>query len=461
MLWFDTAHSLHQDNTCGGCHSPSNGFGDSQPMAIGVDSNQVVGPGRVGPRNQRRSPLVVNNAFYPKLMWNGRFSAPSGDPFDNSGGFLFPAPEGLDGFPPGRELDRRGITHLLQAQAHIPPTETVEVAGFNGICTQDGPASPFCQFDHSVEQVGPANAHGTNLPLPEEDPETGSFFRNEPIRQVGLEVLNSIPRYRQLFGRQFRSVRRGGPIDFDMFGLAVAEFELNNMTFADAPIDQFARGRRDAMTTSQKRGALLFFGEAKCVQCHAVDGESNEMFSDFKNRVIAIPQVFPEFGGNTGNMIFDGDGRNEDFGQEQISGDPDERYAFRTAPLRNLKLAPAYGHNGAFGTLEGVIRHHLNVSYSARTYNPITAGAPPDLQQVGPIEPVLARLDPRLERPIHLTNREFTDLVNFVQDALYDDGASPEKLCKLVPKSVPSGMPVLEFEACEAHRKPKHTKYGH
>src|SRR5262245_35686686 len=23
LLWFDTRHSLHQDNTCGGCHVPS------------------------------------------------------------------------------------------------------------------------------------------------------------------------------------------------------------------------------------------------------------------------------------------------------------------------------------------------------------------------------------------------------------------------------------------------------
>ena len=53
LLWFDNAHSLHKDNTCGGCHSPSNGFGDTQPMAIGVQSNLIVGPNRAGPRNQR------------------------------------------------------------------------------------------------------------------------------------------------------------------------------------------------------------------------------------------------------------------------------------------------------------------------------------------------------------------------------------------------------------------------
>lgn len=67
LLWFDTLHSLNADNTCGGCHSPTNGFGDSQPMAIGVQNNGLVGPHRSGPRNQRRSPLVINTALYPAL----------------------------------------------------------------------------------------------------------------------------------------------------------------------------------------------------------------------------------------------------------------------------------------------------------------------------------------------------------------------------------------------------------
>src|SRR6476660_6412418 len=35
LLWFDTAGGLHSDNTCGGCHSPTNGFGDTQSIAIG------------------------------------------------------------------------------------------------------------------------------------------------------------------------------------------------------------------------------------------------------------------------------------------------------------------------------------------------------------------------------------------------------------------------------------------
>src|SRR5262245_21404835 len=74
LLWFDRITGLKLDNTCAGCHSPTNGFGDTQPIAIGIDNNNIVGPGRTGPRNMRRAPMVLNTAFYPKLMWNGRFS---------------------------------------------------------------------------------------------------------------------------------------------------------------------------------------------------------------------------------------------------------------------------------------------------------------------------------------------------------------------------------------------------
>src|SRR5689334_11190310 len=45
-LWFDTLTGLNNDNACAGCHSPTAGFGDTQSIAIGIDSNEVVGPHR-------------------------------------------------------------------------------------------------------------------------------------------------------------------------------------------------------------------------------------------------------------------------------------------------------------------------------------------------------------------------------------------------------------------------------
>jgi cytochrome c peroxidase len=142
LLWFDKFQSLGRDNSCGGCHSPTNGMGDSQPMAIGVQNNNLVGPHRTGPRNQRRTPTVVNAALYPNMMWNSRLASVARSPFDSSQGFslfVFPIPE--DQATPttpvrfsSAQNNLHGVTHLLQAQAHVPPTELTELAGFKGSC---------------------------------------------------------------------------------------------------------------------------------------------------------------------------------------------------------------------------------------------------------------------------------------------------------------------------------------
>jgi cytochrome c peroxidase len=438
LLFFDNLHSLRQDNTCGSCHAPGNGFGDSQPIAIGVQNNNLVGPNRSGPRNQRRTPTVINTALYPSLMWNGRFSALSGDPFDNAPGFRFPSPEGYDRFSYLNNV-ANGVKHLLQAQAHMPPTELIEVAGFTGTCP-DGIPDPtlgpdFCQFD---------DGQGLTVPLP--DVSTGS--RNEPIRQKGLAILNASPAYRQLFGAVFPEVKSGGPIDFFMFGKAIAEFEFQ-LVFANAPIDRFARGYTDAMTKSEKRGALVFFGKAGCVNCHAVAGPANEMFSDFHEYAIGVPQIAPAFGAGLGNFPFAGPNQDEDFGREEFTGDVADRYKFRTAPLRNLAASAAFFHNGAFAGLDDAIRFHLDVVKGARRYDPVKAGVPADLaQRIGPPVPV-DRLDRPMQQPVKLTTREFKDLVAFVRDGLLDQRVNAEHLCKLVPSHVPSGMPVAVFEACQ------------
>jgi len=233
-----------------------------------------------------------------------------------------------------------------------------------------------------------------------------------------------------------------------MFGQAIAEFEFT-LVFANAPIDRFARGDRVAMTVPQKRGALIFFGKGKCVQCHQVAGRSNEMFSDFQMHNIGVPQVAPLFGVGKGNVIFDGPDQNEDFGLEQVTGNPADRYKFRTSPLRNAAMQAAFFHNGSFRRLEDAIRHHLDPLTSARAYNPISAGIDKDLTiRKCPVEPVLSRLDPALGVPLSLSADEFESLLAFVRDGLLDDRALPQNMCKLVPDSDPSGMLPMRFQGC-------------
>ena len=390
LLWFDTVTGLNGDNTCAGCHSPTNGFGDSQPIAIGIGNNGVVGPNRAGPRNMRRAPMVINNAFFPSLMWNGRFAALSGDPFDNGAGFVFPDPEGMS---------LSSEPHLLVAQAFIPPTERTEVTGF--------------------EFVGD----------------------NDAIRAEVARRLNDVAEYRRLFGQVFPGVRAGGPIGFGMFARAIAEFEFS-LTFANAPIDRFARGDHKALTASEKRGALLFFGEAGCSSCHSVSGGSSEMFTDFRAHAIAVPQLVPR---ETNNQ-FDGPAANEDFGLGQLTGLESDRYAFRTPSLRNVAVEAAFMHDGAFTSLRAAVVHHLDAAASLRSYDPSANGLPADLAgPLGPIAPVLGALDPLL-RPVALTPGQVDDLVAFVEHGLLDPRARPERLHGLVPKALPSGRPPLTFE---------------
>jgi hypothetical protein len=71
--------------------------------------------------------------------------------------------------------------------------------------------------------------------------------------------------------------------------------------------------------------------------------------------------------------------------------------------------------------------------------------------------PVLARLDPLLAVPVHLTDEEFRQLVDFVSNGLLDLRAQPENLRKLVPKSVPSGRHVLTFEFDDKSDHPART----
>jgi len=335
--------------------------------------------------------MVINTAFFPRLMWNSRFAASSGDPFDNRAGFQFPHPEGLT---------LSSQPHLLAAQAFIPPTERNEVAGF--------------------DFVGD----------------------NDSIRAEVISRLNATAAYRKLFAKSFPAVKAGAPIIYEMFAQAIAEFEFT-LTFANAPIDRYARGDLSALSVDEKQGALLFFGAARCSGCHSVAGQSNEMFSDFQEHVIGVPQIAP----SSTNAAFDGPGLNEDFGLEQVSGNPADRYKFRTSPLRNVAVQATFMHNGAFTRLEDAIRHHLNVIDSAMHYTPASQSLPADLSgPLGPMTPVLARLDPVLSTPIVLTEAQFEQLLAFVRDGLLDPRATPERLRHLAPRTVPSGRPMLVFE---------------
>ena len=95
-------------------------------------------------------------------------------------------------------------------------------------------------------------------------------------------------------------------------------------------------------------------------------------------------------------------------------------------------------HNGAFTSLEDAVRHHLDALELGAPVHAGRAGAAADLGgPPGPIEPVLARLDPLLATPIQLQRSRDRQLVAFVRDGLLDPRATPDAAAPARPAGRP------------------------
>ena len=114
--------------------------------------------------------------------------------------------------------------------------------------------------------------------------------------------------------------------------------------------------------------------------------------------------------------------------------------------LRNVTLTAPYGHNGAFPTLEGIVRHHIAPRESLVRWTPDMAQLP-DIPWLAPVD-FLVQDDP-IERRRHAavldlapqarTEAEIADLVAFL-GALEGVTAKTRPLGR--PETVPSGLPV-------------------
>ncbi|MBW2420600.1 MAG: hypothetical protein JRH19_18805 [Deltaproteobacteria bacterium] len=188
------------------------------------------------------------------------------------------------------------------------------------------------------------------------------------------------------------------------------------------------------MSASAKRGALLFYGRAGCGDCH-----SGVFQTDLEHYAIAMPQLGPGKGQGA-----DGD---EDLGRGPISGDSADDFKFRTPPLRNVALTGPYGHSGAYRTLEGVVRHHLNPVRSLRDWDRSqvllsVSDDPEDLFSVmdDPAKVQAIAKANELGR-VRLTKWQFDDLMAFLH-ALTDPAMLD--LRSEVPLRVPSGLPLAD-----------------
>jgi len=395
LLFYDPILSGNQNISCATCHNPDFGSADGLPLGIGEGGIGIgtarsagVGPSRIIKRIPRNAPGLWNiGATDIKFMFlDGRVSV--SDIYDN--GFDTPAGEWLP----------EGLSGLLAAQALFPMAAQFEMAG-----------------DPLENEVAGA-----------------AYDRIDAVWPILAKRVRNIPEYADMFIAAFDDVNSAEDITIAHIANAIAAFEGLEWQSFDSPFDAWLAGDETALTPVQARGAGLFFGAAKCADCH-----SGPLFTDQGFYALGLPNFGP---GKTRRW----DPVLRDVGRMAASDRLEDAYRFRTPGLRNVSLTAPYGHNGAYASLEGIVRHHLDPAASLAAWRPELVDLPKApwlsasdfLALDDAIEQ--ARLAAKFDlAPNRLSDAEVAALVAFLESLTGVNSVSG-RLGK--PESVPSGLRV-------------------
>ncbi len=395
LLFYDKILSGNRNIACSTCHHPSLGSSDGLSLGVG-EGGRGLGPkrstgverDRIEKRVPRNAPALWNLGARDlhTIMHDGRIAR---DPIYGNG-FNSPAEEWLP----------QGLESLLAAQAVFPLTSKTEMAGAS-----------------------------------EENEVSGAV--NDRIDKgwpIVAKRVRTIPEYGRRFVAAFDHIDTPEQVTIVEIANALAAFETVEFQSLSSPFDRYLAGDSAALNARQKRGMDLFFGRAACSRCH-----SGTLLSDQKFHALGLPAFGP---GRT--RRFDPYAR--DVGRMGESDDLADAYAFRTPMLRNVALTAPYGHNGAFATLEGILRHHMDPVASNDKWQPKEAALRPApwLMSIDFVIQSDTREMARqaaVRRPVSplLAEAEIGDLVAFLHALT---GRTEADLPFGVPKHVPSGLPV-------------------
>ncbi|HOW32108.1 MAG TPA: cytochrome c peroxidase, partial [Bacteroidales bacterium] len=145
-------------------------------------------------------------------------------------------------------------------------------------------------------------------------------------------LIQSIPGYPELFEKAFGSKT----VTFKNISRAIAQF-VRTLVSSDSKFDRYMRGE-EQLTTGELNGYVLFMTEegGDCFHCHG--GEGNPLFTT---------NLFYNNGKDT---VF-----GDPFDRYSITGDDQDRGAYKATTLRNVEFTGPYMHDGRFKTLEEVI----------------------------------------------------------------------------------------------------------
>ena len=395
LLFYDKLLSGNRNISCATCHHPE--FGTSDGLSLGVGEGGIgIGPtrrirqdaNRPLKRVPRNAPALFNlgHRSVTVMFHDGRVT----DEDSYGVGFNTPVEEWLP----------KGLQSVLAAQSLMPLTSKVEMAG-----------SPD-----------------------ENDLAAAANRRIDQVWPVVIDRLKANPDYVARFIDTFDDVDSAADITAAHLGNALDDFQNSEWQSYDSPFDAYLSGDKDALSSEQRRGMDLFYGKANCAGCH-----SGPLLTDQEFHALALPPFGP-------GRVRRFDLMARDVGRMSETDLLEDAYRFRTPSLRNVALTGPYGHNGAYATLEGMVRHHLDPLGSLETWDPgqlVLADDPGFAAtefNIWQDSREMARLRSRVDiEPVDLSDPEVADLVAFLH-ALTDPNARKGRLGS--PATVPSGLPV-------------------
>ncbi len=179
---------------------------------------------------------------------------------------------------------------------------------------------------------------------------------------------------------------------------------LRTLITNKAPFQEFLKGNRNAMNEQEKKGGILFFGKARCYNCHKNKNlGANEFYALGVKDLYEVESSFNTSADDPRNL-----------GRGEYSGEQEDMFKFKIPQLYNLGDAPFYFHGSSKTNLHEVVEY-FNEGI------PENPNVPTDYIA-------------RQFRPLYLTNQEVNDLTLFLEQSLRD----PD-LDRYVPTSLPSG----------------------
>ncbi len=206
-------------------------------------------------------------------------------------------------------------------------------------------------------------------------------------QDINKELMDKLG-YTALFDNAFYDIPENQRYTLQTASHAISAYFRTILT-NQAPFQKWLRGEQNAMTESQKNGAILFFGKAQCVNCHNSPSLNGQRFA-----AIGVKDLDQ----NDYLVYKTDDGRSK--GRASFTLKDADLYKFKVPQLYNLKDAGFYFHGSSKTSLREVVEYFNNgVSENPR------------------IEKY--RIDGQF-RPLFLTDTEVSDLTEFLANGLYD-----------------------------------------